>query len=163
MIDGVVIRELVTHSDEHGYLFEMLRADWPEFQKFGQAYVSVTYPGIIKGWHFHRLQTDHFVVAKGSAKVALYDDRPGSRTRHELMEVVLGERRQRLLVIPRMVLHGLVALAGEPAMLINFPDYLYNAAEPDEQRLPHDMSLRYSDGREGPFCWFLVTEDVRHR
>jgi dTDP-4-dehydrorhamnose 3,5-epimerase len=163
MIDGVMIRELVTHADEHGYLFEMLRADWPEFQKFGQAYVSVTYPGIVKGWHFHKLQADHFIVASGMAKIALYDDRAGSPTRHELMEVVMGERRQRLLVIPPLVLHGVVALNNEPMMLINFPDYLYNAKEPDEQRIPYDKALRYSDGSEGPYNWFQRTEDDRHK
>jgi dTDP-4-dehydrorhamnose 3,5-epimerase len=163
MIDGVVIRELVTHVDEHGYLFEMLRADWPEFEKFGQSYISVTYPGIIKGWHWHKLQTDHFVAIKGAAKIALYDNRPDSPTRHELMEIIIGERRQRLLLIPPQVLHGIIALNHEPVMIINFPDYLYNPADPDEQRLPHDAPLRYVDGMEAPYCWFQNTEDDRHK
>jgi dTDP-4-dehydrorhamnose 3,5-epimerase len=163
MIDGVVVRDLVTHVDEHGYLYEMLRADWPEFEKFGQAYVTVTYPGVIKGWHLHRLQTDHFVCVKGAMKVALFDDRPGSPTRHELMEVIIGEQRQRLLVIPIGVLHGVMALGNEPAMLINFPDFLYNAQEPDEQRVPYDASLRYADGTEAPYRWVQNTEDDRHK
>lgn len=163
MIDGVVVRELVTHVDEHGYLFEMLRSDWPEFQRFGQSYVSVTYPGIIKGWHVHKLQTDHFVAVKGMAKIALYDDRPDSPTRHELMEVVMGERRQRLLVIPPNVLHGTLALNNEPVLIVNFPDYVYNPREPDEHRVPYDTPLRYTDGTEGPYCWFRTTEDERHK
>ena len=163
MINGVVVRELITHADEHGFLFEVLRADWPEFREFGQAYVSVTYPGIVKGWHYHTLQTDHFCVVKGMAKVPLYDDRPDSPTRHELMEVVLGERRQRLLVIPPYVLHGMVALNNEPAVLLNIPDFKYDYRSPDEQRLPYDKPLRYADGSEAPYTWFVKTEDAKHR
>jgi dTDP-4-dehydrorhamnose 3,5-epimerase len=163
MIDGVIIRELVTHVDEHGYLFEMLRSDWPEFSQFGQSYVSVTYPGVIKGWHIHKLQTDHFVIVKGMAKIALYDDRPDSPTRHELMEVVMGERRQRLLVIPPNIMHGTLALNNEPVFVVNFPDFVYNAQSPDEHRLPYDMPLLLPDGTEKPYCWFQMTEDDKHK
>jgi len=97
------------------------------------------------------------------AKIALYDDRPDSRPRHELMEVVMGERRQRLLVIPPFVLHGLLALDNEPMMLINFPDYLYNAKAPDENRMPYDKPLRYADGTEGAYRWVQRTEDEKHK
>jgi len=77
--------------------------------------------------------------------------------------LVMAERRQRLLLIPPLVLHGIMALNNEPVMIINFPDYLYNPADPDEQRLPHDMPLRYADGTEAPYCWFQNTEDDRHK
>src|SRR5512147_213073 len=99
LIDGVRVKPLRVVADERGYLFEMLRNDDPFFQKFGQSYVTAVYPGVIKAWHFHRKQTDHFVCVHGMIKVALYDDREGSPTRGEVNEFFLGERNLILLVI----------------------------------------------------------------
>ena len=158
MIDGVFIRDLVVHADEHGYLYEILRNDWPEFEKFGQAYLTVTYPGIIKGWHYHDLQADHFCVIKGMGKIVLYDDRENSPTRYELMEISVGEYRQKLVVFPPKILHGVMALNNEPMWIMNFPDYIYNAESPDEHRLPFDTPIRRKDGTVAPYQWFRNTE-----
>ncbi|MHC4941513.1 MAG: polysaccharide biosynthesis C-terminal domain-containing protein [Planctomycetota bacterium] len=158
MIDGVMIRDLVVHADEHGFLYEILREDWPEFENFGQAYLTVTYPGVIKGWHYHDLQSDHFCVIKGMAKIVLYDDREGSPTRYELMEISMGEFRQKLLVFPPKVLHGVIALNNEPMWLLNFPDVKYNPENPDEHRMPHDMPIRRKDGTTAPYEWLRCTE-----
>ena len=51
MIDGVKVRRLGFIPDERGYLLEILRSDWEEFEKFGQVYVTAAYPGVVKGWH----------------------------------------------------------------------------------------------------------------
>ena len=75
MIDGVVVQPLRLIPDERGYLMEMLRSDDPVFERFGQSYVTAVYPGVVKGWHYHRKQTDHFVCVHGMAKVVLYDGR----------------------------------------------------------------------------------------
>ena len=83
MIEGVKIKRLKVIADERGWLMEMLRDDDEIFQKFGQVYLSVVYPGVVKGWHFHKRQTDHFVFVKGMAKVVLHDMRDSSATRGE--------------------------------------------------------------------------------
>src|SRR2546422_11788 len=64
LIQGVVVRPLKQIHDERGYLMEMLRTDWPEFERFAQSYITIGYPGIVKGWHYHKKQTDHFVMAR---------------------------------------------------------------------------------------------------
>ncbi len=79
MIDGVIVKKLKLIPDERGYLMEMLRADDPFFQKFGQVYLTVAYPGVVKGWHYHKVQTDHFVAVSGMVKVVLYDSRKESK------------------------------------------------------------------------------------
>ena len=81
MIEGVKVKKLKVIPDERGHLMEMLRDDDEFFQRFGQVYLSVVYPGVVKGWHYHKKQTDHFVFVKGMAKVVLYDGREESRTR----------------------------------------------------------------------------------
>jgi dTDP-4-dehydrorhamnose 3,5-epimerase len=153
MIEGVTVKDLTVHADERGFLWEILRSDWPEFKKFGQCYVSTVYPGAVKGWHYHKRQTDHFCVVKGMARITLYDRREDSPTRHELMEVVMGDYRRRLLIIPPEVLHGMVSLTQEIAYVINVPDQVYNYEKPDEERVPYDAELTFKDGTKGPYDW----------
>ena len=137
MIDGVEVRKLRLIPDERGYLMEMLRSDWEEYEKFGQVYVTAVYPGVVKGWHYHKHQTDHFTVVKGMLKVVLYDQREGSGTKGEINEFFMGEKNPILLVIPPMVVHGVKGLGNEPGYLVNVPDKLYNYdnLEPSERKL----------------------------
>ena len=146
MIEGVEVKQLVKHVDERGFLMELLRSDEPIFRKFGQAYVALNYPGVVRAWHWHRKQDDHFVVVRGMAKVALYDAREGSPTRGQVDEFLLGEDNDVLLKIPVGVMHGYKTEGSEPSLLINFPTEPYNQQEPDEYRLP-------SDTPEIPYDW----------
>lgn len=146
MIDGVKIKKLRVIPDERGFLMEMLRSDDEIFEKFGQVYVTACYPGVVKGWHYHRKQTDHFTVVKGMAKVVLYDGREGSPTHGEINEFFMGDMNQILLKIPPLVRHGFKALGTEPAYVINCPTEVYNYEQPDEYRLPYDTT-------EIPYDW----------
>lgn len=144
MIDGVHVKQLKVIPDERGFLYEMLRCDDPFFQRFGQCYLTAVYPGVVKGWHWHRLQTDHFVCVKGMAKVVLYDRREGSATRGEINEFFLGERNPILLVIPNGVLHGMKGIGTETAMIVNTPTHPYQHQAPDEYRVdPHANDIPY--------------------
>jgi dTDP-4-dehydrorhamnose 3,5-epimerase len=144
MIHGVVTKPLKVIPDERGLLMEMLRCDDPFFQKFGQVYLSVVYPGIVKGWHYHRLQTDHFVIVRGMAKVVLYDRREESPTHGRTNEFFLGTHNPTLVTIPPLVLHGMKGIGTEPAYLINIPTEPYNYAEPDEFRVdPYSSEVPY--------------------
>jgi dTDP-4-dehydrorhamnose 3,5-epimerase len=148
MIEGVKIKKLKVIPDERGFVMEMLRDDDEVFQRFGQVYLSVVYPGVVKGWHYHQKQTDHFVFVKGMAKVVLYDRREGSPTRGEVNEFFMGEQNRILLVIPPLVLHGMKGIGSEPAYLINVPTEHYAHGDPDEHRVaPH--------GSEVPYDWGL--------
>ena len=138
MIEGVAVRELKQIHDERGYLMEMLRSDWPEFEKFGQCYVTTAYPGVVKAWHYHKVQTDHFIVLRGTAKVVCYDNRDVSETKGEVDEFFPGERSPMLIKIPPLVLHGFTPVGGEVVYLVNLPTRLYNYEEPDEFRIPQD-------------------------
>ncbi|MBU1700294.1 MAG: dTDP-4-dehydrorhamnose 3,5-epimerase family protein [Candidatus Eisenbacteria bacterium] len=144
MIDGVITKELKVISDARGYLMEIFRRDDPFFKQFGQAYLSVAYPGRVKGWHYHKIQTDHFAVVKGMGKVVLYDRREGSPTHGEVNELFIGDRRPMLVRIPPGVLHGIKGIGTEPVLLLNIPDEVYNYNEPDEYRVsPHSGEVPY--------------------
>lgn len=48
MIQGVEIKQLEPHVDDRGYLMELLREDDPIFERFGQSYIALNYPGVIR-------------------------------------------------------------------------------------------------------------------
>jgi len=149
LIDGVVIKELRLIPDERGYLMEMMRADDAFYTKFGQVYLSVAYPGVVKGWHYHKVQTDHFTIVKGMMKVVLYDDREDSPTRGEVNEFFMGELNPILITIPPGVLHGMKAIGDAPGYLVNCPTEVYDYSEPDEFRVhPHDNDIPYDWDRQ---------------
>lgn len=138
MIDGVKIEELSVIPDDRGFLMEMFRSDSPDFIKFGQVYMTCVYPGVVKGWHYHKKQVDNFVCVNGMAKVALHDTREDSPTKGETNTFVIGWQRQRRITIPAGVYHGFTTAGGEPAYIINVPTEVYNYDEPDEYRRPFD-------------------------
>ncbi|MFC1493553.1 WxcM-like domain-containing protein, partial [candidate division KSB1 bacterium] len=75
MIEGVRVKDLKVIPDERGRIMETLRSDDEIFIKFGQAYITTAYPGVVKGWHYHKKQIDNFTCIHGMMKLVLYDDR----------------------------------------------------------------------------------------
>lgn len=149
MIQGVATKKLKVIPDERGRLMEILRADDELFTKFGQVYITTAYPGVVKGWHYHKKQTDHFAVVKGMIKLVLYDHRDDSPTKGEINEFFLGEHHPMLVKIPPLVLHGFKCISEEEAFCINIPTELYNYDRPDEFRVdPYDNDIPYDWGRK---------------
>lgn len=139
LIDGVKTKQLKAIFDDRGYLMEMLRSDDEEFfEEFGQTYITVVYPGVVKAWHYHEKQTDHFIGVSGVAKVVLHDSREGSPTYRKINEFYTGEGCPLLIKIPRGVMHGFTAVGTQKAIIVNVPTAVYNYKNPDEKRAPFD-------------------------
>lgn len=147
-IQGVLIRQLSVHADERGRLMEILRRDDPAFRAFGQVYMTSVFPGVVKGWHYHREQWDHFAVVHGTVKMVLYDRRPDSASKGEVMELYPGVHDPMLVVVPPGVAHGFKGVGTAEAIVVNIPTEPYHAQDPDEYRIdPH--------GQEIPYDWSL--------
>jgi len=145
MIDGVKLKDLKLIPDERGRLMEILRADDEWFEKFGQVYMTTAYPGVVKAWHYHKLQTDNMAVIKGMMKVVLYDAREDSPTYEEVNEFFLGEHNFKLIQIPKMVYHGFKCIGAEEAIVINIPTETYDYKNPDEYRVdPYKNDIPYN-------------------
>lgn len=135
--------------DERGRLMEMLRSDDDLFVQFGQVYMTTAYPGVVKAWHYHKLQIDNFVVVKGMVKVVLYDARENSTTRGNIAEFFMGEHNPILLQIPANVYHGFKCISETEAIILNCATELYNPVSPDEHRIPYDSDkINYDWGRK---------------
>ena len=138
LIKDVMIKNLKLIPDERGYLMEMLRNDWAEFDKFGQCYVTACYPGVVKAWHYHKKQVDHFICPWGMSKVVLYDARDDSPTKGEINEFHIGIKNPVLIKIPKLVYHGFKSEGNETSLIVNVPTELYDYRKPDEYRIPFD-------------------------
>jgi dTDP-4-dehydrorhamnose 3,5-epimerase len=137
-IHDVVIKLLVTHSDDRGYFREVLRDDDHLMARFGQTSITKTYPGVIKAFHWHRHQDDLWYVADGMVRVVLHDMRPDSPTYAETQVIYAGEDNPVLILIPAGIAHGYQVLGHKPALLFYHTTQSYNAAAPDEERILFD-------------------------
>jgi len=149
LIDGVKVKKLRLLPDERGRLMEILRRDDEFFEQFGQVYMTTTYPGVVKGWHYHKLQNDNMTVIKGMAKIVLYDDREGSPTKGAVNEFFVGEHNPMLVHIPKLVWHGFKCISENEAIMVNVPTDVYDYKNPDEYRKPaHDSGIPYDWARK---------------
>lgn len=156
-IEGVIIKKLDKYVDNRGYLIETFRIDQlAEGLRPQMSYVSYTRPGIARGPHEHREQTDIFCfIGPGSFKIKLWDNREGSPTYGNFMEIVGGRENQNnqdkqdkqsnqnrqnnqnkqnsqnnqdnliSVIVPPGVVHGYKNISNEDGMVLNFPDRLY--------------------------------------
>jgi len=147
LIEGVRTRALRQIPDERGWLMEILRADDTEFVKFGQVYVSATYPGVVKAWHLHEKQIDNFACVAGMIKLVLVDTREDSPTQGTVNEFFVGTQQPLLVQIPARVYHGWKCISLEPSLVINVPTESYRHASPDEYRLEPHGTLPYDWSR----------------
>ncbi|HWB59338.1 MAG TPA: dTDP-4-dehydrorhamnose 3,5-epimerase family protein, partial [Chthoniobacteraceae bacterium] len=99
LIHGVVITPATTHVDGRGTLCEILN-DRVHPAPIVYVYQFTIRPGMIKGWHVHRLHDDRIFVSQGTLKVVLYDDRKDSPTYGMVNEIHRSEYQRNLMVIP---------------------------------------------------------------
>jgi len=143
-IEGVQVKQLRAIPDERGWLMEILRRDEKELlPRFGQVYVSATYPGVVKAWHFHRLQVDNFACVAGMVKLVLVDTREGSPTKGVVNEFFVGTHNPMLVQVPNLVYHGWKCISTDLALVINVPSEQYDRQSPDEHRLEPHGTLPY--------------------
>jgi len=147
-IAGVSVRPLRRIPDERGMIMHMLRADDPHFEKFGEIYFSMVYPGVVKGWHLHRRMTLNYAVVVGTVKLVLYDDRGDSATRGTVMELFLGEGNYALVTIPPGIWNGFKGVGAAPAIVANCATEPHDPGEierldPATPKIPYRWDLRH--------------------
>ena len=147
-IHDVRVRPLRRIPDERGAILHMLRADDEAFERFGEIYFSLVYPGVVKGWHIHKRVTLNYAVPVGMVKLVCYDDRDGSPTRGTVQELHLGELNYALVTVPPMVWNGFKGEGTKPAFVANCatephdPDEI-TRMDPFGGGIPYDWSLKH--------------------
>jgi dTDP-4-dehydrorhamnose 3,5-epimerase len=132
MIKGVIIKDLQKYNDERGWLMEIYRNDEVGFQPV-MSYMSMTEPGVVRGPHEHKDQSDCFVFpGPGTFEVHLWDRRENSETKDEYQKIQVGEDEPRLILVPPGVVHGYKCVSDKPGLCINLPDRLYKGKDKKE-------------------------------
>jgi dTDP-4-dehydrorhamnose 3,5-epimerase len=142
MIEGVQVIPLRRIPDERGTVMHMLRSTDPHFIQFGEIYFSTVYPGVVKGWHRHREMTLNYACVFGRVKLVVYDDRPASSTKGELVEVFLGPDDYSLVVIPPCVWNGFKGMSEPHAIIANCATHPHDPAR-SERLDPFDNNIPY--------------------
>ncbi len=143
---GVEFKSLRKHEDQRGHLYELYRDDeLPEGFKPTMGYLSFTKPGVARGPHEHRDQTDGFVFIDGQYELHLWENRLGEPENYEVIEV--GEANPVFVTVPPGVVHAYRNVGDSTAFVVNVPDRLYagwNKSEPvDEIRHESDENSRF--------------------
>lgn len=146
LIGGVRVQPQAIWPDDRGYFMEVARLGKGLVEQFPgettQVSCALNYPGAIKAFHFHRHQTDCWLVVKGMLQVALVDLRPDSPTFGRKNTFYLGQMRPWGVSIPPGAGHGYKVIGTEPAMLVYLTDRFYNPE--DEGRIAHnDPGINY--------------------
>ena len=126
-IGGVVIRDLSRHSDSRGWLTELFRSDEsPKELLPVMGYVSSTEPGIVRGPHEHREQTDHFCfVGPSTFRVYLWDNRKDSPTFGNRIVLEAGAEQPKAMIIPPGVVHAYKNIGITQGWIFNLSNRLY--------------------------------------
>jgi dTDP-4-dehydrorhamnose 3,5-epimerase len=147
-IHDVVVSPLRRIPDERGAVFHMLREDSPVFERFGEIYFSLVYPGVVKGWHVHSEMTLNYAVPVGMIKMVCYDDRDDSPSKGVVQEIHIGELNYALVTIPPRVWNGFKGVGTEPALVANCATTPHDPGEiarmdPFTNDIPYDWALKH--------------------
>lgn len=137
--EGVLLRDLTTHTDERGTVCELYDDRWdvhPDPPVF--TYMFTIRPGHAKGWGVHREHEDRYAFLTGELEIVLYDGREDSATAGLEARIFLSDKHRRLLVIPRGVWHAERNVGAVDVQVVNFPSIRYDHTNPDKYRLPLD-------------------------
>ena len=149
IIHDVVVKDLVRHSDDRGWLMEIYRQDEvdPLFAP-AMEYISMTKPGVARGPHEHRDQADYFAfIGPSTFRVYLWDTRPGSSTKGIMQVIEAGEGLPKIIIIPAGIVHAYRNTGSTMGMVVNLPNRLYAGAGKkgpvDEIRHENDANSIY--------------------
>lgn len=126
-INGIIIKDLIKNKDNRGWLIELFRKDMIDEGIFPEmSYISLTYPGIVRGPHEHLEQTDYFcIVGPSDFNLVLWDNRKESATYRNKMILNAGENNPKMVIVPPKIIHAYKNIGDKPGLIINFPNKLY--------------------------------------
>lgn len=148
MIDGVKVIPLARIPDERGTVMHMLKRTDPHFIEFGEIYFTTIYPGVVKGWHRHAKMILNYACVAGRIKLVLYDERDGSATHGEIMELFLGPDDYSLVQIPTSVWNGFKGMSPDAAIVANCATEVHDLShsdrlDPFNNHIPYDWMVKH--------------------
>ena len=123
--DGYPIHPVV-HGDARGDLVEAVRSHGGT----GQAFVSTTVPGQMRGDHYHLHKVERFMVVRGQAEIAL------RRLYHEeIVRFRVDGTRPGFVDMPTMWVHHIRNVGDDELVTVFWADQLLDREHPDQYPL----------------------------
>lgn len=111
------------HEDPRGTLAEVVRSHGGT----GQAFVSTTRSGHLRGEHWHLHKVERFMVMKGEAEISLrrlFDDR--------IIRFTVSEAQPCFIDMPTMWVHNIRNVGSEELVTVFWADQLLDPENPDQ-------------------------------
>ena len=140
LLHGVRVEPIAVWPDDRGHFLEVQRIGQGLAGGFppGSTQISatVTFPGVVKAFHYHNRQFDCWTVVEGMLQVALADLRRESPTFGQRNTLYIGDKRPWQVLIPPGVAHGYKVIGTESAVLVYVTSRFYDPS--DECRIAFD-------------------------
>lgn len=136
MIEGVMLHPMRQIVVDKGNIYHALKSTDEGYVGFGEAYFSQIEQGAIKGWKRHNRMTLNIVVPFGSIRFVIFDDRVGSDTFGQFMDITLSakENYKRLTLAPGLWM-AFQGVADGLSMLLDITPEPHNPNEADRKEL----------------------------
>ena len=132
--------KLKKNIDERGFFIEIFRTDQLNFKsKILQVSHSYIKKKIIKGWHFHKKQTQWNYLLKGKIKVFLIDNRKDSKTFKKVKSFSIDASNEKCMYFfPPHIGHAYLTLSKDNHMIYGTSG---NFDFKEEYKLPFDKVI----------------------
>lgn len=129
-IPGVLVTPLKHVANDKGEIMHLLRKVDPGYNGFGETYISIVKPGMIKGWKRHRQMTLNLIVPVGEIEFRAIDNRSSSG-RILTGAICLSPANYQRLTVPAGVWLSFCGRGAGLNLLINVADLMHDPLEAD--------------------------------
>ena len=119
------IKESEIHSDERGWLVEMLKRNELK-EDIKQIYVATIKPGHARGNHYHLKRIEWFFIIAGNAELSLQD----IETKEKFF-LKLSSKESKVITIFPNTAHTVKNIGKEIVYLVSAKSDIYNLKKPD--------------------------------
>lgn len=119
------VENLEIHSDERGWLVELLKANRLE-KPVKQLHIASIRVGKIRGNHYHNKRIEWFFLVKGRVRLTLEDIKTKKRVSFDL-----SSRNPKVVTAFPCIAHALKNTGKETAYLVAAQSDLYDPKNPD--------------------------------
>ena len=132
--------KLKNNIDKRGFFIEIFKLSQLNFKsKMCQISHSFIKKNIIKGWHYHKKQTQWNYLLKGKIKVFLIDNRKNSKTYNKIKSFSIDANREKVIYFfPPNVGHAYITYGRENHMIYGTSGY-YNKNEEYKKNFNKDL------------------------
>jgi len=117
--------KLKNNIDSRGFFIEIFKLNQTSKKiKIKQVSHSFIKKNVVKGWHFHKIQTQWNYLLKGKIKVFLWDNRKNSKTFKKIKSFIIDAKIDKIAYLfPANVGHAYITLNKENHIMYGTSGY----------------------------------------